>query len=192
MFDLHIIHAIGNGLKYFKDNQNAFNGIFKQTSTTMKNKYYSRLLELDVQLDVAFSRKIEKMPLISVALSEAQVEGTTFLGNAGHGGNLVQLSNQECRINIYAKDMTDIRILHQIIMASLLLFKKSFFDVNYLDIRYTQSRDLEPIEMLTNNNAVTYHRELIFMSTYQLEIAPVPDANPWSLPWELNPTIEDF
>ena len=109
-----------------------------------------------------------------------------------HGSNLSQLTNQECRINLYAKDMTDIRILHQVVIASLLLFKQSFFDIHYLDIRYIQSRDLEPIDMLTNDNAVVYNRELIFMSTYQFEIAPTQDPNAYNLPWELNPTIEDF
>lgn len=194
MFDLHLTHAIFNGIQYFKNNQSAFNGIFKQTNTTMKTKYYNRLVELadKIQIDVAFSRKIEKFPLISVVLAESTLEGTSFLGNAGHGGNLAQLTNQECRINIYAKDMTDIRILHQVIIASLLLFKQSFFDIHYLDIRYIQSRDLEPIDMLTNDNAIVYNRELIFMSTYQFEIAPVQDTNAFNLPWELNPSVEDF
>ena len=194
IFDLHVIHTIANGIKYYAQNQTAFNNIFNQTSVAIKNKYFTRLQTLvnEVQVDVAFTKKSEKFPLVSVSLSEARIEDTTFLGNTGHGGRLTQLSNQECRINIFAKDMNDIRILHQIIIASLLLFKKSFFDVSYLDIRYLQSKDLEPIEMLTSDNVLVLNRELIYMSTYQLEIAPVQDPNSFDLPWKLNASVEEF
>ena len=187
--DLHIIHTIKNAITYFKDNQSAFNGCFPQLSSTIRTKYFTRLSTLvtELQLDVAFTRKSNKFPLITVALSEADVEQTTFLGNQGVNKELTQLSNQQCRISIYSKNMDDIRILHRLIQCGLLLFKKSFFDIQYLDLRYVQSRDLEPIEMLTSDNVVVYTRELIYMSTSEIRVSEI--FNDSELEWAILPTI---
>jgi hypothetical protein len=194
MFDFHTIHTIANGIKYYAESRAAFDKIFSSLSSQIRDKYYNRLsiLKNEIQVDVAYTRKTEAFPLIAISLSEGSIEDTTFLGNAGHGGVSTQLINQECRINIYAKDMNDIRILHQIIMATLLLFKQSFFAIDYLDIRYIQSRDLEPIETLTSNQAVVYNREMIYMATQKIEVIQLPSDNAYNLPWELNPSIEEF
>ncbi len=187
--DLHIIHTIKNSLKYFNDNQTAFNGCFPQISTTIRNKYYTRLGALinEIQLDTAFTRKSNKIPLISIALTEAQIEQTTFLGNQGINGELTQLSNQQCRIAIYSKSMDDIRILHRLIQCGLLMFKKSFFDIQYLDLRYVQSKDLEPIEMLTSDAVVVYVRELIYMSTSEISVKEIIGDE--VLDWTISPNI---
>lgn len=173
--DLHIIHTIKNSIKYFKDNRSVFDGCFNQLSSTIRDKYFTRLgtLETELQVDLAFTRKSNKFPLISVSLQEAAIDQTTFLGNQGTNGQLTQLSNQQCKISIYSKHMDDIRILHRLIQCGLLLFKKSFFDVDYLDLRYVQSRDLEPIEMLTSDNALVYTRELIYMSTTEIAVKEI-------------------
>jgi hypothetical protein len=46
--------------------------------------------------------------------------------------------------------------------------------------------------MLTSDNVLVLNRELIYMSTYQLEIAPVQDPNSFDLPWKLNASVEEF
>jgi hypothetical protein len=187
--DLHIIHTIKNSLKYFAENQTIFNGCFPQISTTIRNKYFTRLGVLinEIQLDTAFTRKTNKIPLISISLTEAQVEQTTFLGNQGVNGELTQLSNQQCRISIYSKSMDDIRILHRLIQCGLLMFKKSFFDIQYLDLRYVQSKDLEPIEMLTSDNVVVYVRELIYMSTSEISVKEILSDE--VLDWVVSPNL---
>jgi hypothetical protein len=187
--DLHIIHTIKNSIKYFKDNRSAFDGCFNQLSSTIRDKYFARLttLESDLQVDLAFTRKSNKFPLVSVSLQEAAIDQTSFLGNQGTNGELTQLSNQQCRISIYSKFMDDIRILHRLIQCGLLLFKKSFFDIDYLDLRYVQSRDLEPIEMLTSDNALVYIRELIYNSTSEIAIKEIADNT--VLSWEILPNV---
>jgi hypothetical protein len=77
--------------------------------------------------------------------------------------------------------------LHRLIQCGLLLFKKSFFDVKYLDLRYVQSRDLEPIEMLTSDNALVYIRELIYMSTAEIAVKEIVDET--VVGWEILPNI---
>lgn len=187
--DLHIIHTIKNSIRYFKDNRSVFDGCFNQLSSAIRDKYFTRLgtLETELQVDLAFTRKSNKFPLISVSLQEAAIDQTTFLGNQGVNGELTQLSNQQCRISIYSKFMDDIRILHRLIQCGLLLFKKSFFDVEYLDLRYVQSRDLEPIEMLTSDNALVYIRELIYMSTAEISVKEIVDET--VVGWEILPNI---
>jgi len=187
--DLHIIHTIKNSIKYFKENRSVFDGCFNQVSSTIRDKYFTRLssLETELQLDIAFTRKSNKFPLISVSLHEADVDQTTFLGNQGINNQLTQLSNQECKIRIYSKYMDDIRILHRLIQCGLLLFKKSFFDIQYLDLRYIQSKDLEPIEMLTSDNALVYIRELIYMSTSEISVKEIIDET--VVDWTIIPNI---
>jgi len=177
--DLHIIHTIKNSIKYFKDNRSVFDGCFDQLAVTIRDKYFARLatLETELQLDLAFTRKSNKFPLVSVSLQEAAIDQTTFLGNQGVNGQLTQLSNQQCKISVYSKNMDDIRILHRLIQCGLLMFKKSFFDVKYLDLRYVQSRDLEPIEMLTSDNALVYIRELIYLSTVEIAVKEIVDES---------------
>jgi hypothetical protein len=191
MFDLHLIHAIRNLIKYFNSNQATFNICFSDVSSAMRTKYYARLNELVnlLQFDIAFTKKTESFPLITITLNQSEADTDTMLGNTGHAGRLVMFTNQECRVNIYSKNMDDIRILHNLILHGLLLFKSSFFDTNYLDLRYIQSNDLDPIDTLTSDNAAVYQRQMIYNSTKQIEITQIPSGPVFDLPWELDATI---
>lgn len=191
MLDLHIIHCIKNGLKYYLDNSIAFKQLFNDIGGALQNTYYSRYVEIynTIQTDAAFSRLTEKFPLISIALSEAEIDETTFLGNFGHPGNstLTELNNQECRIAIYAAEMIDIRILHRLVRCILLLFKKSFLDIGYTDIRYIQSKDQRPLEAPTSKGGIIYNRELLYTAQSQLVVKRLDNTFD-VLPWVLSPS----
>ncbi len=192
MFDLHLIHAIKNLIKYFNDHQDFFNSCFSDVSPAIRTKYYTRLNDLILQLqyDAAFTKKTDKTPLITVSLNQSEAETTdSILGNAGHGGNKVMLIGQECGVNIYAKSMEDLRILHTLIIHGLLLFKSSFFDTNYLDMRYVQSTDLEPIESLTSDNVIIYQRQMIYSAVRQIEVKAILPDNAFDLPWKLDTNL---
>lgn len=192
MLDLHILHCIKNGLKYYKDNENDFKGLFNDIGSTLQTNYYNRLVAIfdTIQIDAAFTRETKQFPLISISLNEAELDDTAFLGNIGAPGyqTLTELNNQECKIEIYANEMIDIRLLHRIIRGILLLFKKSFLDIGYSDVRYIQSRDLKPIEIPTGAGGIVYNRELSYTAQSQLIVKK--STNPFDdLPWTINPTI---
>jgi len=192
MLDLHILHCIKNGLKYYKDNENDFKGLFNDIGSTLQTNYYNRLVAIfdTIQIDAAFTRETKQFPLISISLNEAELDTTSFLGNIGAPGyqTLTELNNQECKIEIYANEMIDIRLLHRIIRGILLLFKKSFLDIGYSDVRYIQSKDLKPIEIPTGAGGIVYNRELSYTAQSQLIVKK--STNPFDdLPWTINPTI---
>lgn len=192
MLDLHILHCIKNGLKYYKDNQNDFKGLFNDIGTTLQTQYYNRLVSIydTIQIDAAFTRETKQFPLISISLNEAELDNTAFLGNIGAPGynTFTELNNQECKIQVFSNEMIDIRLLHRIIRGILLLFKKSFLDIGYSDIRYIQSRDLRPLEIPTAAGGVIYNRELSYTAQSQL-IVKTSTNTFVDLPWTLNPTI---
>jgi hypothetical protein len=195
LFDLHIIHCIKNGLKYYKDNQSSFNQLFNDIGTTLRDNYFARLGTIinTIQVDMSFNRTTEKFPLIAISLSEAEIDDTNFIGNVGNPGTgaLTELNNQECRITIYSNDMNDIRLLHRLIRGILLLFKKSFFKIGYTDMRYIQSKDLKSVEIPTGSGGVVYIRELLYTAQTQLVVKRL-DLSFDDLPWSLNPSIENF
>ena len=192
MLDLHILHCIKNGLKYYKDNQNDFKSLFNDIGTTLQTNYYNRLVAIfdSIQIDAAFTRETKQFPLISISLNEAELDDTAFLGNFGNPGynDLTELNNQECKIQIYSNEMIDIRLLHRMIRGILLLFKKSFLDIGYLDIRYIQSRDMRPLEIPTGAGGIVYNRELSYTAQSQLIVknSTIPFED---LPWVINPTL---
>ena len=192
MLDLHILHCIKNGLKYYKDNQNDFKSLFNDIGTTLQTNYYNRLVAIfdSIQIDAAFTRETKQFPLISISLNEAELDDTAFLGNFGNPGynDLTELNNQECKIQIYSNEMIDIRSLHRMIRGILLLFKKSFLDIGYLDIRYIQSRDMRPLEIPTGAGGIVYNRELSYTAQSQLIVknSTIPFED---LPWVINPTL---
>lgn len=191
MLDLHIIHAIKNGLNYYASSANNFNNVFKQISTNLKTSYYNRFVELNqkIQLDIAYTNKIEKFPLITFYLDEAKVENVQALGNQGIN-NLFELNTQICQINIYAETPTDIRILHQLIKASLLMFKKDFLNNGYLDLRYVDSKDLDPVENISGEGNIVYNRQLSYVGQIHFVVDEIQADNAnTEYDWALNPSF---
>lgn len=68
--DLHITHTITNGIKYYSDNESAFNDLFFDISDTLKATYHAKLSALDIKYDVALRKRQDKFPLITVSINE--------------------------------------------------------------------------------------------------------------------------
>ncbi len=191
ILDLHIIHAIKNGLNYYVADIERFKSVFRQISTTLQTSYFQRFVELNqkIQLDIAYSNKVEKFPLITFYLDEAKAENVQALGNQGIN-NIFELITQICQINIYAETPTDIRILHQLVKACLLVFKKDFLKNGYLDLRYVDSKDLEPVENISGEGVVVYNRQLSYVAQSQFVIDEILSADASTeYPWILNPSF---
>lgn len=191
MLDLHIMHAIKNGFSYYATDAVKFKALFNQISEDLKTSYYNRFVILNskIQLDVAYSVKVEKFPLVSFYLDEARAENIQTLGNQGLN-NIMELVTQICQINIYADTPTDIRILHHVIKCCLLVFKKSFLDNGYLDLRYVDSKDLDPVENLNGEGVVVYNRQLSYVAQTQIVVDEIKSANAdTEYDWALNPSF---
>jgi|13_taG_2_1085334.scaffolds.fasta_scaffold21509_2 hypothetical protein len=185
--DLHITHTIANGIKYYADNENAFNELFYDIGANLKAAYHDKLLALDIKYDVAFRKKHDKFPLITVSVEEKSSDAIQPLGNRGIQSNLSLLVNQVCDINIYVDDLDSIRILHRLIQASMLIFKKNFLAIGYLNIQFQKSTNLEVEDELITSGVDIYARSLTF--TAQKQINAKPPVVVWDGPWELNPNI---
>lgn len=185
--DLHITHTIANGIKYYVDNQNAFNELFYDVNTTLKQSYYDKLASLEIKYDIAFRKKHDRFPLITVSVEEKSADNFQPLGNRGMQSNLSLLVNQVCDINLYVEDLDSIRILHRVIQASMLIFKKNFLAIGYLNIQFEKSTNLDVEDELITSSVDIYARSLTY--TAQKQVNAKPPVVVWDGPWELNPVI---
>jgi hypothetical protein len=55
-------------------------------------------------------------------------------------------------------------------------------------LRFIEAGDLAPDNDLTSDGVIVYKRLLKYSSLQTLDVAPIP-AEPFNVPWELNPTV---
>lgn len=185
--DLHITHTVANGIKYYKDNRDKFNELFFDVSANLKQSYYDKLISLEPSYDIALRKKSEHFPLITVSVEEKSTDAIQPLGNRGFQKQLSLLINQDCEINIYVEDIDSLRVLHRVIQASMLIFKKNFLSIGYLNIRFEKSTNLEIQEDLITSSVDIYARSLKYVAQKQLNASNIEVD--WDGPWDLNPII---
>lgn len=186
MLDLHIIHSIKNGVKYYSENQAAFEALFPDIGAALKTKYF-QLFQKDISFDKGYLTKMEKFPIITTTLNEVARDTDQFLGNRGMKQNQVILLNNECEIHIYSNDYDYGRVLHRVIQAIMLAFKSDFLKIGYLNIEFIKSGEFKPDDDLTSDAVRVYGRQLVYRAQQQLVVPPI--SQPFELPYELNPTI---
>lgn len=186
MLDLHIIHTIANGVKYYKDNRDSFNEIMNDMSPALRDKYYDKLVATSINFDRAYSQKHNKYPLITTKIIEKTSAEEQVLGNVGHRGQAVLMVNQNCDITLYDSDYDIMRILHRIIQATLLIFKGSFLKIGYLNFQFISSEELEPDDDATSDSVMIYKRVITFNAQKQILATP-PGPVDALINWVLNP-----
>lgn len=200
MIDLHIIHAITNGIKFYQDNIANFRTTFDDVSQNYADRLHAKLVEMNVQFDTSNNRKHSVFPLITTGLSEKTQASNQTLSNFSGQGKLGLYLSQECKITIYTNDLDEIRILHRIIQSSLLVFKKSFLEMGYLTLDFEKSKDLEPADesiggrvdklLVIGDGVVVYRRELTYSALRQLLADPIGSVETFST-WDLTPEINN-
>lgn len=200
MIDLHIIHAITNGIKFYQDNIANFRTTFDDVSQNYADRLHAKLVEMNVQFDTSNNRKHSVFPLITTGLSEKTQASNQTLSNFSAQGKLGLYLSQECKITIYTNDLDEIRILHRIIQSSLLVFKKSFLEMGYLTLDFEKSKDLEPADesiggrvdklLVIGDGVVVYRRELTYSALRQLLAEPIGSVETFST-WDLTPEINN-
>jgi hypothetical protein len=187
MFDLHIIHAIGNGINYYKKSRALFDPLFPAVSDDMRARMFSYLNNNKVSFDTAFNpKKAGALPLITVENNEHFYDSQPLAGIGGAeydaDGREIKyrslFTSQESVINIYAKDMEAIRMLHRIVVSSMLLFHPSFISAGYQNLMYMGSTSLSLDPNLFGENFGVYGRSCRYASLHLLAIpARVEDVN---------------
>ena len=186
MLDLHIVHTIANGIKFYKENRASFDEIMNDISDSLKDKYFTKLTNLTINFDRAFSQKHNKYPLITTKIVEHTAPEEQVLGNAGHRKKLVLLVSQNVEISIYDNDYDVMRIMHRLIQAIMLIFKGSFLQIGYLNLQFASSEELAPDDDATADSVMLFTRVMTFNAKKQILATP-PASVDALIPWVLNP-----
>ena len=179
MFDLHFIHAVKNGLRYFKADRFMFDPLFPNVSDNMKARMFQWLQDNEIKFDAAYTGgAAEGLPLVTVELTEAYYDqqglgnhafsSTDDEGRVFHRYHL--FTSQEVRVNIYAKEMEAVRLIHKLIQATMLLFHKSFINAGYQNVLYTGTTPLVPELALEGEGLNVYGRQVRYAALHLLEI----------------------
>jgi len=179
MFDLHTLHAIKNGINYFKEDRSRFDPLFPSIGEGMRARLFAYLNDRDLNFDTAFSGKTAKpLPLITVELAEAFYDSQGIANAApsryDEDGREIPyahiFTSPESTVNIYAKEIDGVRVLHRVIQASILLFHSSFINAGYQNLLYVGSTSLAPTEELIGEGLQVYGRQLRYAALHLLEI----------------------
>lgn len=189
MLDLHIIHAVSNGVKHYQTDINAFKQIFKDVSDSYAQKLFTKFATLDINFDNAYSRTHETYPLITASLAEKTSDEDQTLGNFAFNGEKGLFLRQESIISVYSNDFDTLRILHRVIQASMLLHKDSFLGSGYLNIEFVSSIELEPDEEVIGDGVIVYQRKLTYNALRHLTVTPHPNTENTFTTWTLSPEV---
>lgn len=169
MFDLHVLHAVGNGLKYYQDNEEKFKGLFSDVGETLRQAMYEKFKNTKIQTDVAYAGRTPQLPLVTCEINE-QFYDRQGLGNLGANNTFHLFTSQEAVIHIYAKDIDTLRVFHRVIQASMLIFTPSFLRTGYQNILFTGSSTLTPEESLISEDLRVFTRQLRYAALHLLEV----------------------
>ena len=179
MFDLHFLHAVKNGVRYYSADRFMFDPLFPHVSDTMKTRMFQWLQDNTIHFDSSYKGSVvEGLPLVALELNEQFYEhqglGNQAFPEVDADGRVFQrhhlFTSQEVRANIFAKEMEVVRLIHRIIQGSMLLFHKSFINAGYQNILFTGTTSLEPELALEGESLNVYARQVKYSALNLMEI----------------------
>ena len=190
MLDLHLTHALKNGIKYFQDNLDKFKSIMPDISAELAERYHTKFAALEVNFDESFQNKKEKNPLITFRVNDAQRNQLQVMGNAGGQVLKTVFMDHTASINIYVEDLDMARVFQRVVQAALLFFKSDFIRIGYSDITFVKSGQQTLQRQMTSDNVTIYQRTLVYTAQRQLSVEL--NRNEFDLPWAILPNPDDF
>ena len=170
MFDLYLMHIVGNGINYYKADRTLFDPLFPHVATAMRDRMWQTLQEETVSFDSSFQpRTAGKLPLITIQSSE-QFYDQQGLGQHGGAERAHIFTSQEAVINVYTESIETVRLLQTIIQASVLLFTQVLIQGGFQNILYIGANPLIPETILRGENLATYGRQIRYSGLHLLEI----------------------
>lgn len=187
-FDFHIIHAIANGLKHFKDNKSAFDALLPGTSDSYKTKSHELLNSINPTFDITSLHKTLSNPAITVYTRSDAMNDMQPLNDRSGANEYVLFQGNTANIYIYADTKEKIRLLTVIVQASMLLFKQSFFKIGYDNLRFISTSDVDLNKDGSDNKLASFDifkKELVYQSLSTIKVEPriSPEAE---YPWEIS------
>lgn len=179
MFDLYLIHIIGNAVKYYSSNRDLFDPLFPHVADAMRDRMWGYLQSSKVSFDSSYNARTAKsLPLITVEDNE-QFYDAQALGNSA--GAYVDANDQVVRIdslftsheaviNIYAESLEAVRVLEAIIHAGMLVFHDFLVKAAFQNVIYIGSTSLVPDPTLVGENLSTYGRQCRYAALHLREI----------------------
>jgi hypothetical protein len=156
-----------------------FDPLFPNVSDNMKARMFQYLQDTSIKFDAAYNgAAAEGLPLVTVELAEAYYD-SQGLGNHAYSARDDEgrefkryslFTSQEVRVNIYAKDMEGVRLIHKLIQATMLLFHKSFISAGYQNVLYTGTTPLVPELALEGEGLNVYGRQVRYAALHLMEI----------------------
>lgn len=189
-FDYHLLHAIKNGIEFYKNNRDNFDTLWQGTSNTYRDKMFNLLNEVEVQFNITTIHSVLKNPAITCYTRSDALNDMQPLADVGDG--FVQFLDNLGHVFIYADNREKLRLLSTITIASIMLFKDNFYRSGYDNLRLLRSSDAD----LSGREAVLgepnelssfdiLKKEIIYQSLSQLQIKPIP-RDDFEVPWEIS------
>lgn len=190
-FDYHLLHAIRNGIAYFQQNRDAFDTLWQGTSDTYREKMFNLLNDTEVVFNITTIHAVLKNPAITCYTRSDAQNDIQPLADAGNEG-FVQFLGNVGHVFIYADNREKLRLLSTITIASVMLFKDTFYRAGYDNLRLIRTSDAD----LTGKEAALgevnelssfdiLKKEIIYESLSQMIIKPIQPAD-FEVPWEIS------
>lgn len=179
MFDLYLIHVIGNAFKYYRSDRTLFDPLLPHVSAAMRDRMWATLQTVNVSFDAAYNaRTAKRLPLITVESSEQYFDEQGLSQVASEhvddDGQLVRLNHiftsQEATVNIYADTLETVRLIALIVQAGMLIFHDVLIKASYQNVVYIGATSLVPDPSFTGEDLSTYGRQMRYAALHLLEI----------------------
>jgi len=195
MLDIHMIHLLSNGVKYYKADRRLFDPLFYNFADSMKERLFNELNRKPVNFDVAFlNRKAGGTPLIVVQNDEQVFPNQALADASGVAedsfGRRVRYSHiftsQTATITVFAESIELARALQVIIRSSILLFTGTLIKAGYENILYQGSTSIGVDPTLMEGGTPAYTVSMSYSALHHHIIpvyldhlsdvgAPIPD-----------------
>ena len=186
MFDLYLIHIIGNAVKYYRSDRALFDPLFPHISGAMRDRMFDTLQNTTVSFDAAYNaRTAKQLPLVTVESSEQYYDeqglGQAAGGYLGNDGRDVQFNHiftsQEASVSIYADNLETVRLISMIVQAGMLTFQDVLIKAAFQNIIYVGSTSLVPDPAFAGEDLATYGRQMRYAGLHLLELPAKQDLD---------------
>jgi len=181
MLDIHLLHILANGVKYYKASRALFDPLFYTFAESMKARIFAELNRQPISFDTAFqNRKSGGLPLITVENSEQIFPNQSLADASGYGedqfGRRVRWSHtftsQTAVINVYTDSMELTRALQLICRSAILLFTPQLLRAGYENLLYQGSSAVYVETQLYEGGTAAYATTLTYSALHH-HIIPV-------------------
>ena len=179
MFDLYLIHIIGNAFRYYAADRALFDQLFPHVAEAMRDRMWTYLQTNTISFDSSYNaRNARNLPLITVEDNEQFYDAQGLANSAGEYVNaddqLVRVSHlftsHEAVINIFADSLEAVRVIEAIVQAGVILFHNFLVKAAFQNVIYVGSTTLVPETALVGEDLSTYGRQCRYAALHLREI----------------------